>query len=605
MDLKFAIFFIGVLLRILALQTEASNDAVAIANVSTTSVPQNQQCKQWFYYDSTTEKCECLNNIISVISCEKNEAFLEFGYCASYNEYSRMLYIARCMFFQPDSRNLSQYGILLPKNVSQINEYSCAPMNRRGFVCSECIEGYGLSVTSYQSTCTECKNNWEGVLWYLLVELLPLTAFYLLLLIFRVDIISAPMMCFIMYSMLVNFIITTTTSSHSINEILFTEHRTPRLGTKLLRTVSGIWNLDFMLDFIPPFCISSKLTPFHLASLSWICTLYPFILMLFTYVIIELHGRNFWPVVWIWNVFHKSCFRLRKVWNIKNDMVNVFSSFFLIIFGKVITHALRISECHCLSTVSESGVEEKICPTLLDPNIDCQSPRHLSFIVPSILTVIIFNVLPMSLLVLYPIKVVRTLLSKCRLDTIALNIFVEKFHHSYKNGLDGGRDMRSFCGLYFILTCLIATCRPLSRYLIETNYFFSKAVLFWTAALLVALVKPYKSRYMNVLDSLLLAHLGLICILLPTSVGVASDRQPKLIHIVFPQLMLVLPFVGLIMYIAARVANMTYNLGHTFYDWVKQTKFRGTLRNEVDHLSEEERLISSHESVTIDYGTQP
>ena len=42
-------------------------------------------------------------------------------------------------------------------------------------------------------------------------------------------------------------------------------------------------------------------------------------------------------------------------------------------------------------------------------------------------------------------------MSKCHLDFISVNIFVEKVHNCYRNGLDGGRDLRSFSGLYFFL----------------------------------------------------------------------------------------------------------------------------------------------------------
>ena len=62
----------------------------------------------------------------------------------------------------------------------------------------------------------------------------------------------------------------------------------------------------------------------------------------------------------------------------------------------------------------------------------------------------VFNLLPILLLVLYPYKIFRAALSNCRLDWFALSIFVNKFQHCYRDGLDGGRDMRSFSGLLFL-----------------------------------------------------------------------------------------------------------------------------------------------------------
>ena len=76
-----------------------------------------------------------------------------------------------------------------------------------------------------------------------------------------------------------------------------------------------------------------------------------------------------------------------------------------------------------------------------DQSIPCGSSEHLAFAIPA---VFIFNILPTFLLLLYPIGMFRVCLSKCRLDGIALGIFVERFYSCYRDGLDGGRDMRSF-----------------------------------------------------------------------------------------------------------------------------------------------------------------
>ena len=121
-----------------------------------------------------------------------------------------------------------------------------------------------------------------------------------------------------------------------------------------------------------------------------------------------------------------------------------------------------------------------------------------------------FNVLPLLLLFLYPTKAFRARLSKCRFDgyRIALNIFVEKFHYCYRDGLEGGRDMRSFSALYFALRGAVFMVNTLN---INTLYFeawFARGLVYSVAALLVALCRPYKKTSMNVLDTLLLSYLA-------------------------------------------------------------------------------------------------
>ena len=70
-------------------------------------------------------------------------------------------------------------------------------------MCHWCIPGFGPSLYSVKFQCTDCtKNAWLGTFFYLLVELVPITVFYLLILAFRIHITSesAPMTCFIAYS---------------------------------------------------------------------------------------------------------------------------------------------------------------------------------------------------------------------------------------------------------------------------------------------------------------------------------------------------------------------------------------------------------------------
>ena len=42
-------------------------------------------------------------------------------------------------------------------------------------------------------------------------------------------------------------------------------------------------------------------------------------------------------------------------------------------------------------------------------------------------------------------------MSRCRIDLIAVKIFVDKIQSHYRNGLDGGKDMRSFSSLYLYM----------------------------------------------------------------------------------------------------------------------------------------------------------
>ena len=93
----------------------------------------------------------------------------------------------------------------LPDNASELNDYMCGPLNRKGRLCSECKDGYGLGTTSvgYQYfECTKCAGAWYGVPLFLFLEMFPLTVLYLIILLFQVNITSGSITCFIFYSQL-------------------------------------------------------------------------------------------------------------------------------------------------------------------------------------------------------------------------------------------------------------------------------------------------------------------------------------------------------------------------------------------------------------------
>ena len=166
------------------------------------------------------------------------------------------------------------------------------------------------------------------------------------------------------------------------------------------------------------------------------------------------------------------------------------------------------------------------------------------------------NILPTLLLIFYPIKLFRTCLSKCRLDGIALNIFVEKFYGCYRDGLDSGRDMRGFAGLYFVVRPMIFIASMISSLLMISNNdpHFSRNIVFMVTALLIALCRPYKRTYMNVLDTFLLVHFGLLCHLMSAYDGFQVQANFALTF----EAMFVLPLAGFMLFFVVRALWKVY-----------------------------------------------
>ena len=333
-----------------------------------------------------------------------------------------------------------------------------------------------------------------------------------------------------------------------LGQVVYTEAGELRSVTKLLLTLYGVSNLDMFRHVLPPFCISTHLTPLQRLFLGYISAFYPLILIFLTWVYVRFHDSNIKPFVILWRPFHRCFVQLRKGWNTRNDLINVFSSFLLLSYCKVIYQTLLV-----LGTTLNYDFSLRALylsqSYVLDADISIPTNSVLYVISATFASLItcIFNAIPLLLLVLYPIRIFRKLLSKCRLDGLSLMIFVEKFYSCYRDGLNGGKDMRSFSGLYFLLRGIALGCPLVINDLLHFEQWFIRGSCFSIAALLIALCRPYKKVIYNTSDALLLSHLAVMCYIL------SSDTENKF-FVPFMQILLLIPFFIFGLLVAFRIA---------------------------------------------------
>ena len=281
----------------------------------------------------------------------------------------------------------------------------------------------------------------------------------------------------------------------------------------------GIWSLNFIHFIAPPFCVSSKLQLIHIEFLGYVPVIYLLSLIFLTWVCIELHGRNCKLLVVLWRPFHRCFVKLQRGWDKTSSVVDAFASFFLLSNSTLLYQVVTIYRCQILYTYSISNESDgHMIPgykhvLMFLPHIGC-GHRPYPILIFSTLLLLIFGIIPILLLVLYPFKSFRMCLSKCKMDTLFITIFVEKFHGYYRDGLNGGRDMRSFSGLYYLMMILLSSYSAfeIKRLHISSPLYY--ALIFLSFSLLMTIVRPYKHNYMNILDTLLLAYATVICMLL-------------------------------------------------------------------------------------------
>ena len=150
-----------------------------------------------------------------------------------------------------------------------------------------------------------------------------------------------------------------------------------------------MWSLDFFRHLIPPFCVDRRITNIHVIILKLILAFYPLVLILLTYILIELHARNFYLIVKLWRPFNRCVAKVRRSYDPKASIFNAFSTFFLLSFSKM----TFIGSCFLprvrISGFKNGSIDNCLSVFYYDPNRQRINNVH-AYLIPYIITLAIF-----------------------------------------------------------------------------------------------------------------------------------------------------------------------------------------------------------------------
>ena len=263
----------------------------------------------------------------------------------------------------------------------------------------------------------------------------------------------------------------------------------------------GIWNLDFIRTFYDPFCLHPDMSPLLVLALDYIVAAYPLVLIVITYTLVELHDRNIRIVVLLWKPFHRCFSHFRRQWNIRTSLNDAFATFILLSCVKFFGITFDILAPTRLFNSYGDALDQYYL--YYDPTVELFDKQHLPY---GLIAVVILSLLVslLLLLCLYPCTCFQRCLNCCGLRFQALHTFMDSFQGCYRNS---PRDCRYFAAVYLMLrvALFIAYSVTLSQFV----YPIAAALTILTA-IVVAVVKPYKSSVLNTLDVILLLVLAVI-----------------------------------------------------------------------------------------------
>ena len=468
----------------------------------------NSECSNWYYRPPGSSQCKCGQTLSGGIMCSEGEVYLRVDYTMTHDDATNQTVVAINHYgYNNYSTIKDRVYTLLPSDSRELNEMVCLPNNRKGFLCEDCIEGFGP--TAYSPKCTNCpkRSSVVRVTLFLILRLLPITVMFLLLVVFRINLTQGPIFGYVIYCQAHTLSLRNMTTFyplllHKLN------------GYRRILDVSLIFSSFWVMDYSPLYgssCISQSFNNLDVMLLNFVSVFYPLVLMLLTYIFIELHARDVKLVVLMWKPFKKCFSKIRRNWSATDSIIHAYATLLLLSFSTLnynAFHLLRATNVYNSTGSLYTGVLYN------QPSIHLFSPKYMLYFGIVLVFMLFLGVIPTALLCIHSVKLFRKKLNNCcshRIQ-IALNTFADTFHATFKDGLNGTRDYRVLPAVFALLTMFSVVIGTfgyvLHFYLIP---FFVVMLAF--ASLLIAYALPCKSFMTNVSLSFHLLWMAAIAII--------------------------------------------------------------------------------------------
>ena len=379
---------------------------------------------------------------------------------------------------------------------------SCSAWKRKGTLCSQCRQGYGVPLYSYHLECVECKDFQVTELFkFLAVSLLPLTAMCILVTLFHLNTLRPPWSVFVLMAQILS---APPALQAQFGNVIFKTIKRAKVEDILVATLYGPWNLDFFRALYNSICISPHITNLQSAAIDGSIGLYPLVLLCVLYSVVKLHDRGSRVFVALWKPFHILLSRFRQKLNLKSSLIDTFATFILLSYTKISITAFYILTPTQLW--SPDGSYEWV--VYYEPSIVYFGPSHIAYAIITLILSFMILVVPVILLFLYPYHWFQRCLNRFHLRSLALNAFVDAFQGCYKDGTDGTRDCRYFAALQLLLRLFVMFFFVVAKNVVIP--IFLSSVILGKYITLFVISKPYRVAIYNTTDIPVLMSLLLV-----------------------------------------------------------------------------------------------
>ena len=463
----------------------------------------SNNCPLWHYRSG--KECSCCRLYLGVSNCHSDSIAVDNGHCLTWNNITNEEQVGRCLFDAKckNNKNHDIYEVSTIISGSELNNFTCGAYNRYGVRCSKCIEGHGPAAFSDGITCADCSRHKYLWILVLLFQLAMVTVLYLAVVFLGVKGTASPLNIIITYSQLcVNAV--TIGSGFRVSVVCSTSKKV----MTVLMTLLGVWNLDFFRYLMPPICVSPSTKTINVLLLDYLVAIYPLLLTALVFLLIELYDRKYRLIVCLSSPIVKIASIRRGRWSPRETILNTCITLILLSYSKLLFVSMNL----ILPVVSydcNGDIINNSTALLFDPSIRFLHPEHIPYMVLAMFVIAIFVVLPPLVLLLYPTKLFRCALTLVRFKRWdVLHMVMDVFQGWYKDGTENSLDYRPLSALYMILRIIISCIIGATLDNQIRQKWIVVGLLHVGLGTVFLILKPYKKKWMNHIDGILLLLLG-------------------------------------------------------------------------------------------------
>ena len=406
----------------------------------------DSSCPPWFYCSTDSNySCKCGKEYDHIISCnsETMTSSVLDCFCVTTNGQGKT-FLGSCFYNCANNAVKSVLATVykpLPPRIKDLNANMCSSFNRTGTLCGDCeVNKSSLLAYSFDLKCVECPDGTKNWWKYIFAAYVPLTFFYLIVLFFKINANSSHLHGYVFYSQVMTIPALCRVIQRAVagNLLLF----------RVVLTLYGFWNLDFFRTFLSE-TICLQTNTLQTLVLDYGIAVYPLVLMIISYIMIELHDRNFRIVVCIWRPFRFIFTFFRRNWDSRTSVIDAYATFFLLAYVKFLSVSFDLL---IPTRLYELNSNKTTFVLYYDGSIEYFGKEHLPYAVLALTVLQIFIFLPTAVLFLYPFRWFQKFLNCFPIRWHILHTFVDSFQGCYKDGTEPGtRDCRWFAALFLLI----------------------------------------------------------------------------------------------------------------------------------------------------------